>query len=86
MIPQPPQEHPLSFTEQPPHAGAFLDELVSPSLAPLFRRPQLPLSCRIRLGRRFEPPSNVQAFTAEIEAYFRAELGENGASPAPASA
>ena len=39
-----------------------------------------------RLGRRFEPPSNVQAFTAEIEAYFRAELGENGASPAPASA
>ena len=53
---------------------------------PLFRRPQLPLSCRIRLGRRFEPPSNVQAFTAEIEAYFRAELGENGASPAPASA
>ena len=53
---------------------------------PLFRRPQLPLSCRIRLGRRFEPPSNVQAFTAEIEAYFRAELGENVASPAPASA
>ena len=30
----------MSFTEQPPHAGAFLDELVSPSLAPLFRRPQ----------------------------------------------
>lgn len=49
---------------------------------PLFRRPQLPLSCRVRLGRRFDPPTNVQAFTAEIEAYFRAELGENGDSPA----
>ena len=48
---------------------------------PLFRRPQLPLRCRIRVGRRFDPPTNVQAFTAEIEAYFRAELGENGLSP-----
>ncbi len=44
---------------------------------PLFRRPQLPLSCRVRLGEVFPPPSNVQAFTVEIEAYFRCELGQN---------
>ena len=49
---------------------------------PLFRRPQLPLTCRIRLGRRFAPPTDVQAFTGELEAYFRAELGDNGGSPA----
>ena len=42
---------------------------------PLFRRPVLPLSCRIRLGRRFPPPSDIPAFTAELEAYFRTELG-----------
>ena len=53
---------------------------------PLFRRPVLPLRCRIRLGRRFAPPANVQAFTAELEAYFRAELGEHGVSPAPSTA
>lgn len=49
---------------------------------PLFRRPALPLSCRVRLGRRFDPPTNVQAFTAEIEAYFRGELGDTAARPA----
>lgn len=48
---------------------------------PLFRRPMLPLTCRVRLGRRFDPPTNVQSFTAEIDAYFRAELGENRGSP-----
>lgn len=42
---------------------------------PLFRPPVLPLSCRIRLGRVFPPPGDVSAFTAELEAYFRAELG-----------
>ena len=50
---------------------------------PLFRRPVLPLSCRIRLGRRFAPPTDVPAFTAELEAYFRAETGRN---PAPTAA
>lgn len=30
----------MSFAEQTPHASASLDDLVSPSLAPLFRRPQ----------------------------------------------
>jgi 1-acyl-sn-glycerol-3-phosphate acyltransferase len=41
---------------------------------PLFRRPVLPLRCRIRLGRRFPPPTDVAAFSRELEAYFRAEL------------
>jgi 1-acyl-sn-glycerol-3-phosphate acyltransferase len=38
---------------------------------PLLRRPVLPLSCRIRLGRRFAAPTDVPAFAAELEAYFR---------------
>ncbi|QRM18207.1 1-acyl-sn-glycerol-3-phosphate acyltransferase [Dechloromonas sp. TW-R-39-2] len=41
---------------------------------PLFRRPILPLHCTIRLGRRFSAPGNVEAFTRELEAYFRSEL------------
>lgn len=41
-----------------------------------YRPPELPLHCRIRLGRRFEPSSDVSAFTAELEAYFRAELSQ----------
>jgi 1-acyl-sn-glycerol-3-phosphate acyltransferase len=44
---------------------------------PLFRRPQLPLTCRVRLGRRFPPPTNLKSFTSELEGYFRSELGEN---------
>lgn len=47
---------------------------------PLFRRPQLPLHVRVRLGRRFPPPANAQALTGELEAYFRAEL-EMGQKP-----
>jgi 1-acyl-sn-glycerol-3-phosphate acyltransferase len=43
---------------------------------PLFRPPQLPLRCRVRLGRRFDPPTDVRAFTLELEAYYRAELSE----------
>jgi len=41
---------------------------------PLFRRPTLPLHCRIRLGRRFNPPRDVAAFAVELESHFRAEL------------
>jgi len=55
----------------------LLIELSSPYLGkawPLFRRPALPLHCRIRLGARFNPPGNVQAFTRELEASFRREL------------
>ncbi|HJW24238.1 MAG TPA: lysophospholipid acyltransferase family protein [Rhodocyclaceae bacterium] len=41
---------------------------------PLFRKPDLPLYFSVRLGRRFEPPANVAAFTEELEAYYRREL------------
>jgi 1-acyl-sn-glycerol-3-phosphate acyltransferase len=44
---------------------------------PLFRRPELPLTCRVRLGRRFAPPSNIQVFTAELDTYFHSEFGQN---------
>lgn len=50
---------------------------------PLWRRPVLPLSCRIRLGRRFAAPTDVPAFTAELEAYFRSEIG--GSPPSDAA-
>ncbi|MGE5320011.1 MAG: lysophospholipid acyltransferase family protein [Hyphomicrobiaceae bacterium] len=45
---------------------------------PLFRPPLLPLSFRIRLGRRFPPPNDFGLFAAELEAYFSVE-----ASPYP---
>jgi len=47
---------------------------------PLFKRPAMPITYRIRLGRRFDPPQDVRAFTAELEQYFTAEL--DAAAPA----
>ena len=53
-------------------------------------RPELPLTYRLRLGRRFEPPKDVRAFTTELERYFTRELAAHGAPadlpsvPAPA--
>ncbi len=41
---------------------------------PLTRRPPLPLSFRVRLGRRFEPPRDLHAFLRELEQYYAAEL------------
>ena len=40
---------------------------------PLFRRPQLPLHCRARLGRRFEAGQDHTAMTQALETYFRLE-------------
>jgi 1-acyl-sn-glycerol-3-phosphate acyltransferase len=40
----------------------------------LLRPPQLPLDCRIRLGRRFDAPRDPRATTTELEAHLRAEL------------
>lgn len=50
---------------------------------PLFRRPSLPLTCRVRLGQRFPPPTDVARFAADIEAYFRRELAPEPGLPAP---
>lgn len=41
---------------------------------PLFRKPELPLRFAVRLGRRFDPPTDASAFTRELEQYFRDEL------------
>jgi 1-acyl-sn-glycerol-3-phosphate acyltransferase len=41
---------------------------------PLFRRPRLPIIYRVRLGKRFDPPADVPAFTAELEGYYRQTL------------
>jgi 1-acyl-sn-glycerol-3-phosphate acyltransferase len=41
---------------------------------PLLRVPAMPLVYKVRLGQRFEPPADVDAFTADLEAYFRSEL------------
>jgi len=41
---------------------------------PLFRRPALPIIYRVRLGKRFDPPADVPAFTAELDQYYRQAL------------
>ena len=63
------------------HAGVPVQSLIietdSPYLSkgwPLFRRPTLPITYRVRLGKRFAPPTDVPAFTAELDAYYRNEL------------
>jgi 1-acyl-sn-glycerol-3-phosphate acyltransferase len=55
----------------------LLIETDSPFLSkgwPLFKRPELPITYRVRLGRRFDPPSDVTAFTAELDGYYRHAL------------
>jgi 1-acyl-sn-glycerol-3-phosphate acyltransferase len=63
------------------HANVPVQTLVietdSPYLSkgwPLFRRPRLPIIYRLKLGKRFEPPSDVAAFTAELDEYYRQAL------------
>jgi len=81
------------------HAGmpvqTLLIETDSPYLSkgwPLLKMPPLPITYRIRIGRRFDPPTDVRAFTAELEQYFRAELCDSpqrrwlGVSKTPAAA
>lgn len=46
---------------------------------PLAARPELPLTYRVRLGRRFDPPQDVRAFTAELQRHFARELAAPGA-------
>jgi 1-acyl-sn-glycerol-3-phosphate acyltransferase len=37
---------------------------------PLFKRPAMPITYRVRLGHRFDPPEKAGAFTEELERYF----------------
>lgn len=50
---------------------------------PLLRKPPLPMTYQVRLGRRFEPPSDSATLMAELEQYFVHELS---AQSAPAAA
>jgi 1-acyl-sn-glycerol-3-phosphate acyltransferase len=55
----------------------LLIETDSPFLSkgwPLFKRPSLPITYRVRLGRRFDPPTDVAAFTEELDGYYRHAL------------
>jgi 1-acyl-sn-glycerol-3-phosphate acyltransferase len=57
----------------------LLIEVDTPYLAKgwtLFRRPALPITYRVRLGRRFAPPEDVRTFMAELDAYYRIELAD----------
>jgi 1-acyl-sn-glycerol-3-phosphate acyltransferase len=47
-------------------------------------RPRLPLTYRVTLGRRFDPPQDVRAFTAELDRYFRRELAAGSMAAARA--
>lgn len=50
---------------------------------PLFRKPVMPITYRVRLGRRFDPPANTQRFMAELQDYFANELVHGSAFHAP---
>jgi 1-acyl-sn-glycerol-3-phosphate acyltransferase len=63
------------------HAGVPVQTLIIDTDSPLLRkgwrfgmRPSLPISYRLRLGRRFDPSPDVDTFVAELESYFHAEL------------
>ncbi len=40
----------------------------------LFRKPPMPITYRVRLGKRFDPPQNTQQFMTELHDYFANEL------------
>lgn len=46
---------------------------------PAWRKPDLPLRYRVRLGRRFDAPTNSAAFVNELQQYFSASLAEGAA-------
>ena len=55
----------------------LLIETDSPFLSkgwPLFKRPTLPITYRVKLGHRFEAPADVPAFTAQLDRYYRQVL------------
>ena len=46
---------------------------------PLFKKAPMPIAYRIRLGKRFDPPTNTQAFMTELHDYFANELVKGSA-------
>jgi 1-acyl-sn-glycerol-3-phosphate acyltransferase len=41
---------------------------------PLLRAPKMPITYRVRLGKRFDPPQHTARFVSELEQYFQTEL------------
>jgi 1-acyl-sn-glycerol-3-phosphate acyltransferase len=55
----------------------LLIETDSPFLSkgwPLFKRPDLPITYRVRLGERFDPPADVAVFTGQLDQFYRQAL------------
>jgi 1-acyl-sn-glycerol-3-phosphate acyltransferase len=44
---------------------------------PLYKKPEMPVTFRVRLGKRFNVTGDVKTFVAELEDYFRSELPES---------
>lgn len=49
---------------------------------PLWQRPSLPLQVRVRLGRRYAPPTDVAAFTADLQQHFDQSLASDACGAA----
>jgi len=47
----------------------------------VFRQPVMPIRYRIRLGERFDPPTDVAAFTESLQTYFCQRLAEADMPP-----
>ena len=47
----------------------------------LFRKPSMPITYRIRLGRRFEPANDIKLFITDLEQYFADELSVHAPIP-----
>lgn len=75
----------VAHRAQAPIQTVFI-ETDSPYLSkgwPVLRRPDLPITYRIRLGQRFDPPQDPHAFTRELEAYFAGTLSPSPSRPQP---
>ncbi|MDF3835588.1 lysophospholipid acyltransferase family protein [Cupriavidus basilensis] len=48
---------------------------------PFFRKPDMPVCYRVRLGRRFDPPESERGFMAELAQYYEAELSSPEQAP-----
>lgn len=42
---------------------------------PIFKRPDMPVHFKIRLGQRFDPPADPKAFAVTLRTYFVSEVG-----------
>jgi 1-acyl-sn-glycerol-3-phosphate acyltransferase len=49
----------------------------------LFRKPPMPITYRVRLGKRFDPPQNTQQFMTELHDYLANELVKSSAFHPP---